>query len=146
MSDDAETLVVAQGTFDIVHPGHIHYLQESAALGDRLVVIISRRSNVDHKEPPILSAEQRCGVIDALEVVDTAMIGHPEDIFAPIEDLEPDIITLGFDQHHDPEAIAAELDRRGIDCSVESIGPYEGEIADLLSTSDIIERIVDRYC
>lgn len=145
MSDDSETLVVAQGTFDIVHPGHIHYLEESAALGDRLVVIISRRSNIDHKEPPILSAEQRCAVIDALEVVDTAIIGHPEDIFAPIEDLEPDIITLGFDQHHDPAAIAAELHRRGIDCSVESIGPYEGAIADLLSTSDIIERIVDRY-
>lgn len=144
MSDE-EVLVVAQGTFDIVHPGHVHYLEESAALGDRLVVIISRRSNIDHKKPPILGSKQRCAVIDALEAVDSAQVGHPEDIFAPIEDLDPDIITLGYDQHHDPSAIRSELDRRGIDCEVESIGPYNGEIADLLSTRDIIERIVERY-
>lgn len=144
MSDE-DVLVVAQGTFDIVHPGHVHYLEESAALGDRLEVIISRRSNIDHKESPILSAEQRRAVVDAFEVVDAARIGHPNDIFRPIEQLQPDIITLGYDQHHDPEAIRAELDRRGLECDIESIGPYEGEVNGLLSTGDIIDRILKRY-
>lgn len=142
---DEGTLVVAQGTFDIIHPGHIHYLEASAALGDRLEVIISRRSNIDHKEPPILDAAQRCAVVAALRAVDTARVGHPSDIFAPIEALRPDIITLGYDQHHDPAAIRAELDRRGLEADIERIGPYEGDLEGLLSTGDIIERILERY-
>lgn len=144
MTDD-ETLVVAQGTFDIVHPGHVHYLESSAALGDRLEVIVSRRSNIDHKSPPILSAEQRCAVISGFRSVDGARIGHPDDIFAPIEELDPDIITLGYDQHHDETAIQAELDRRGIDCTVERVGPYDGEVDGVFSTGDIIELILERY-
>lgn len=144
MTED-ETLVVAQGTFDLIHPGHVHYLEASAALGDRLVVIVSRRSNVDHKEPPLLSAEQRRAVVAALAAVDEARIGHQSDIFNPIEALDPDIITLGYDQHHDPDAIRDELTRRDIDSAVERVGPYDGEVDGLLSTSDIIDRIVDRY-
>ncbi len=144
MTED-RTVVVAQGTFDIVHPGHIHYLEASAALGDHLEVIVSRRSNIDHKEPPILPASQRCAVISAFRMVDNARIGHPSDIFNPIEALDPDIITLGYDQHHDPSAIKAELADRGLDCSVERVGPYEGAGSELLSSGDIIERIVQRY-
>ncbi|MFB6187769.1 MAG: adenylyltransferase/cytidyltransferase family protein, partial [Halobacteriaceae archaeon] len=75
------TVVVAQGTFDIIHPGHIHYLQESAELGDTLIVIIARRENVTHKDPPVLPNKQRRDVVGNLEMVDQARIGHPEDIF-----------------------------------------------------------------
>lgn len=145
MSEGDKTLVVAQGTFDIVHPGHVHYLEASAALGDRLEVIVSRRSNVDHKKPPILAAAQRRAVIAAFDAVDAAHVGHPEDIFAPIEALDPDVITLGYDQHHDDGAIRSELERRGIDCTLERIGPYDGEVEGLLSTGDIIDRILERY-
>ncbi|MFP4590070.1 MAG: adenylyltransferase/cytidyltransferase family protein [Halobacteriales archaeon] len=140
-----ERTVVAQGTFDILHPGHVHYLEESAALGDRLEVIVSRRSNVDHKRPPILPATQRRDVVAALAAVDAARVGHPEDIFVPIEDIRPDVITLGFDQHHDPEAIAAELAHRGIDCEVVRVGARPTEAGAIYSTSDIVERILERY-
>lgn len=144
MSAD-ETLVVAQGTFDLVHPGHVHYLRESAALGDRLVVIISRRANVEHKDEPILGATQRRDVVEAFDAVDAARLGHPSDIFQPIETLEPDIITLGHDQHHDATAIEAELADRGLDSEVVRIGAYDGDLEGLLSTSDIIEEILARY-
>lgn len=144
MTDEVHT-VVAQGTFDILHPGHVHYLERSAALGDRLEVIVSRRTNVDHKRPPILPASQRRDVVAALAAVDAARVGDPEDIFVPIEEIRPDVITLGFDQHHDPEAIAAELAERGIDCEVRRIGPRPPESGAVYSTSDIVERILDRY-
>lgn len=142
MSDG--TLVVAQGTFDVLHPGHVHYLERSAGRGDRLVVIVSRASNVTHKDPPILPATQRRDVVGALAAVDEARAGHPSDIFAPIEALEPDVITLGYDQHHDPAAIEDELRTRGVDARVERIGPYEGEEG-LYATGDIIDRILERY-
>ncbi|MGA9403129.1 adenylyltransferase/cytidyltransferase family protein [Haladaptatus sp.] len=142
------THVLAQGTFDILHPGHVHYLRDAAGMGDRLSVIIARRENVTHKQRPILSDRQRRDMIDALGVVDNALVGHPEDIFAPIEELDPDIIVLGYDQHHDDAAIEAELDRRGIDCMVRRASPLEpGDDDDeLLSTGRIIDRICEERC
>ena len=139
------TRVVAQGTFDIIHPGHVHYLGEAAAMGDELHVIVARRENVTHKDPPILPNRQRRDVVGALEMVDEAHVGHESDIFVPIEEIRPDVIALGFDQHHDVEAIEAELAERGIDCSVERAtgrSPrYDGEI---LSTGEIIDRVLDQ--
>lgn len=141
------TRVVAQGTFDILHPGHVHYLTDAAGMGDELHVIIARGENVDHKEKPILSNRQRRDVVAALDVVDEARVGHPSDIFAPIEELDPDVIALGYDQHHDEDAIQAELDERGIDCTVERASPREKQYEDeLLSTGDIVDRILDRRC
>ncbi|WP_458204968.1 adenylyltransferase/cytidyltransferase family protein [Haladaptatus sp. NG-SE-30] len=138
--------VLAQGTFDILHPGHAHYLRDAAAMGDRLSVIIARRENVTHKQPPILSNKQRRDMVGALEMVDHARVGHPEDIFVPIEDLDPDIIALGYDQHHDDAAIQAELDRRGIGCEVRRASPLDPEDDELLSTGKIIDRICEERC
>lgn len=140
------THVLAQGTFDILHPGHVHYLRDAAAMGDRLSVIIARRENVTHKQPPILPNRQRREMIEALAVVDDAIVGHPEDIFVPIEELDPDIIVLGYDQHHDDDAIEAELDRRGIDCVVRRASPLDSDEGELLSTGRIIDRICEERC
>jgi len=138
------THVIAQGTFDLLHPGHVHYLRDAKAFGDRLTVIVARRENVTHKQPPILPNRQRRDMVATLEMVDDARVGHAEDIFAPIEELEPDVIALGHDQHHDEAAIEDELARRGVECEVLRAGPrepkYDGE---LLSTGRIIDRILD---
>ncbi|WP_121744456.1 adenylyltransferase/cytidyltransferase family protein [Natronorubrum halophilum] len=137
--------VIAQGTFDILHPGHVHYLEEAAAMGDELYVIVARKANVDHKEAPICPATQRRDVVDALAVVDEAILGHEEDIFVPIEEIDPDVIALGHDQYHDVGAIEDELERRGIDCTVERASGREATDEDeILSTRRIIDRILER--
>ena len=137
--------VVAQGTFDILHPGHVHYLREAGRMGDELHVIVARSRNVTHKAGPVIPDRQRVEMVDALDPVDHAHLGHPEDIFVPIEELEPDVIVLGHDQHHNENAIEAELDARGIDCEVRRASAREpaghGEV---LSSRQIIERILDR--
>ncbi len=46
--------VLATGTFDILHPGHLRYLSEAKALGDELYVIVARDSMVKHKPKPIV--------------------------------------------------------------------------------------------
>lgn len=136
--------VVAQGTFDVIHPGHIHYLREAATMGEELHVIVARRENVTHKDPPLLPDRQRRDVVQALEPVDEARIGHREDIFVPVEDIDPDVVVLGHDQHHDEEAIGAALSDRGIDAVVKRASArspeYEGE---LCSTAAIVDRILD---
>ena len=136
--------VVAQGTFDILHPGHLHYLREARAMGDELHVIVARRENVTHKSPPVLADRQRRDMVAALDVVDVARLGHPDDIFVPIHEIDPAVIVLGHDQHHDEEALRAALDARELDCEVARASArepaYDGE---LLSTGDIVDRVLD---
>lgn len=137
------TVVVAQGTFDLLHTGHLHYLSEAATHGDELVVIIARQDNITHKPAPILPAEQRRELVEAFEVVDRAMLGDRDDIFLPIERLNPDVIVLGHDQHHEEQAINAELRDRGISADVVRVSEREPVIpGEILSTSAMIERIL----
>ena len=147
MNPNEKTTVIAQGTFDILHPGHLHYLEEAAAMGDELYVIIARRENVTHKEKPILDDRQRRDMVDALAPVDSAILGDEADIFVPIEQIDPDLIVLGHDQHHDEASIEAALAERGIDCAVERASGREPQYEnELFSTGQIIERICEKRC
>jgi FAD synthetase len=141
------TRVVAQGTFDLLHPGHVHYLREAATMGEELYVIVSRATNVTHKERPIVPARQRRALVGAIDSVDHAVLGHSEDIFVPIEEIDPDLIVLGHDQHHDESAIEGALAERGIDCGVCRASACDPEFEDaVLSTGTIVERICERRC
>jgi FAD synthetase len=140
------TTVVAQGTFDILHPGHVHYLSDAAAMGDHLHVIVARRGNVTHKEPPVLSDRQRRTMVGALDVVDEAHLGHPEDIFVPIERIDPDVIVLGHDQHHDEDRLREALRARGLDADIERASARDPREGELCSTGRIVDRIVERRC
>jgi len=136
--------VVAQGTFDLLHPGHVHYLRDAAEMGDELHVIVARETNVTHKAPPVVPDDQRREMVAALKPVDEAHLGHPEDIFVPIERIEPDVIALGYDQHHDEEKLASVLADRGIDCEVRRASALDRDDPErLLSTGRIIDRILE---
>ena len=132
--------VVATGTFDILHPGHIYYLEESRKLGDELHVIVARDANVRHKPRPVIGEAQRLRVIQALRVVDHARLGDPTDMFRPIEEIDPAVITLGFNQHFSEDQLRAALAERGIGAQVVRIGEYSGDPCS--STRRIIDRII----
>ncbi len=138
---------VAQGTFDLLHPGHLHYLRDAADMGDELHVIVARSESVTHKAPPVCSNEQRREMVAALDPVDHARVGHPADIFVPIEEIEPDVIVLGYDQYHEEDEIAAALEERDIDCEVARASARGDRYDDeLLSTGRIVERICEERC
>jgi FAD synthetase len=139
--------VVAQGTFDLLHPGHAHYLREAASMGAELHVIVSRSTNVSHKDAPVVPAAQRRAMVEALEPVDRAILGDPEDIFVPIERIDPDLIVLGHDQHHDEAGIERALTDRAIDCAVTRASAFDPDYEDsILSTRLIVDRICERRC
>ncbi len=132
--------VVATGTFDILHPGHLYYLEESRKLGDELYVIVARDANVKHKPKPVIPEDQRLHMVAALKPVDHAILGDLHDMFRPIAEIQPDIITLGFNQHFDEEHLRQNLGERGLDAEVGRIAGYFGSLA---SASKIIERILN---
>lgn len=136
------TRVVATGTFDILHPGHIFYLEESRKLGDELYVIVARDANVKHKPTPIIPEEQRRRMVASLKPVDHALLGDLTDMFHPIEELRPDIITIGYNQHFDADALKKALLSRNLPAKVVRIGKFGDEV--LCSSRCIVQRIVDR--
>lgn len=112
--------VMAQGTFDILHPGHIHYLEKSAELGDELVVVISRDSRVKERKNLAFSEEERRKIVGSLEAVNEAVLGVEGDIYETVEKVDPDVITLGHDQHHSAEEVE-EMAEKALEREVEVV-------------------------
>lgn len=110
--------VMAQGTFDVLHPGHIHYLEKSAGLGEKLVVVIARDSRVSERKNLAFTEDERRRIIGSLEAVDEAVLGVEGDIYETVKKISPDVITLGHDQHHSINEVK-EMAEKALDRKVE---------------------------
>jgi FAD synthetase len=134
---------MASGVFDLIHLGHIHYLEEARKLGDELVVVVARDSTVRRqKHEPITSEEFRRELVESLKPVDRAVLGREGDMFKVVEEIKPDIIALGYDQAHDAEKISQELEKRGLEVKVVRLTELNG---DLDGTRKIIKKVVDWF-
>lgn len=134
--------VLATGTFDILHPGHLLYLSAAKALGDELYVIVARDSMVKHKPKPIVPERQRLAMVAALRIVDKAMLGSETDMFEPLRAIKPDIIALGKNQHFDEKELEAQLKTHGMNAKVVRIKAFEE--CELCSSGAIIRKILER--
>lgn len=134
--------VVATGTFDLLHPGHLYYLEQSKKLGDELFVIVARDTNVRHKPAPIIPEEQRRRMVAALRCVDHAILGDKTDMFRPIDEIRPSIITIGFNQHFDEANLRQQLTARGLFSEIVRIGKYGDD--ELCSSRLVVQRIVEK--
>jgi len=132
-----EKIVFTNGCFDILHAGHVTYLEEAAALGDRLVVAINSDASVTRLKGsgrPVVPAEGRSRVLEGLACVDW-VISFEEDTPEPLlKLLRPDVLVKGGDYGAD-EVVGAEI-----------IEAYGGQVRVLslvadVSTSAIVERI-----
>lgn len=134
--------VLATGTFEILHPGHLLYLEEAKKLGDELFVIVGRDVNVrKRKRTPIIPEEQRLKMVSALKVVDKAMLGSEKDIYEPLYSIKPDIIAIGYDQDFDEGELERELRERGFDSKVIRIKKHNSNA--FCKAEEIIKRILD---
>lgn len=133
-------LVFTNGCFDILHPGHLRYLSEARALGDRLVVAVNADETVSRlkgKERPLTPLLERMEVLAALGSVDYVVGFEEETPAAVIEAILPDVLVKGGDWTKDKIV--------GRD-TVEQAGGrvYSLPFAPGHSSSGIIERIVAR--
>jgi FAD synthetase len=134
--------VMATGVFDLLHPGHIHYLTEAKKLGDELVVVVARDGTAERfKHRPITSEDHRVQMVAALKPVDRAVLGRTGEIYDILTDLRPDVIALGYDQVHDEARIAEECRKRGLpDTKVVRLPRFEGDLA---GTRKIIAKVAE---
>jgi len=112
------SIAFANGCFDLLHVGHVRYLQASAAEADRLVVAVNGdRSVAALKGPgrPILSASDRAELVAALRGVDYVVVFDDPDVARLIRAIQPDVHCKGTDYTVDsvPErAVVAEYGGR----------------------------------
>lgn len=134
--------VMTTGVFDLLHPGHLRMLEEAKKLGDELVVVIARdESAAREKHQPITGEEHRRQMVEALKPVDKAVLGHRGDYYRIVEELQPTIIALGFDQKYDEAKVAQTCAERGLKVKVVRL-PHVA--SDLDGTRKIIERVAQR--
>ncbi|EGQ43483.1 MAG: cytidyltransferase-related domain protein [Candidatus Nanosalina sp. J07AB43] len=131
---------MAQGTFDLLHPGHIKYLEKSSSLGDKLVVVIARDSRVKDRKNLAFTEKERRKIIQGLEAVDEAILGSEGDIYSTVQEVDPDIITIGYDQDHSKSKVKKMAeDAVSGEVKVERIDSSTGH-----SSSDIKQKLCDQ--
>ena len=132
-----EHIVFTNGVFDLLHRGHVEYLEAAAALSDRLVVGVNSDGSVRRlkgPERPLVPEDERAELLAALECVDLVVIFDEDTPERLIRDVAPDVLVKGGDWSLDRIVGREFVEARG--GRVLSVPLREG-----LSTSRIVERI-----
>ena len=139
---EGKKIVFTNGCFDLIHTGHITYLQKARALGDLLVVGLNSDSSVRRIKGdlrPILSEDERAAILAAFWFVDFVVIFDEPDPLAIITEVEPDYLVKGADW-----AIDKVIGREFVEARGGHVIPID--LVPGRSTTDIIKTIVERYC
>ena len=133
--------VLANGCFDILHVGHVRYLEDARKLGDALVVAINSDRSVralKGEGRPILNEQERVALVSALRCVDHVVVFDEPDVTRVLEVLRPAIHAKGTDY---TEATVPER---------QQVLAYGGQVritgdAKDHSTKDVIRKILETY-
>ncbi len=130
-------LVFTNGCFDLIHPGHVAFLQRARRLGDALLVALNSDDSVRRikgEGRPILSVDERIGVLSGLEAVDYICVFEEDTPHDILRDLLPDVLVKGGDYSPD-QIVAREIVERAGGRTVVVSTAFK------TSTTAIIERI-----
>ena len=142
-------VVLASGVFDLLHLGHVRFLEEAKKTGGKnaeLVVIIARDSTVEKTKgrKPIISENQRRALVESLKVVDEAVLGYENfHLGEVIKHVKPDVIALGYDQVDVEKATKKYVNDHKLHIKVVRIGKFEEDALD--SSSKILKKIVENF-
>jgi FAD synthetase len=142
-------VVLASGVFDLLHLGHVKFLEEAKKAGGKdaeLIVIIARDSTVQETKgrKPIMPESQRRALVESLKVVDEAVLGFENfDIGDVIDRVKPDVIALGYDQAAMERRVREYVNRHGYNVKVVRVGKFEEDELD--SSSKIRQKIIEKF-
>ncbi len=118
--------VVCAGTFDHLHKGHIDFLKQAKMLGDELIVIVARDETVKRIKGflPTHDERMRRNNVEDTGIPDMVVLGNLDtDLFQILEEIEPDIIALGYDQRVSEDEIL----KRFPNCKVVRLASFHAE-------------------
>jgi len=133
-----DRIVFTNGCFDILHRGHVEYLQEAAALGDRLIIGLNSDDSVRRQGKgngrPYNDQDSRAKVLSALRLVDAVVLFDQDTTLELIQAVGPDVLVKGGDYTEDRIVGAEVVKARGGE--VHSLKLVEGH-----STTALVDRI-----
>jgi FAD synthetase len=142
-------IVLATGAFDLLHLGHVRFLEASKRRGGpgaKLIVVVARDKTVLNRkgQMPILPEDQRWELVGSLRVVDKAILGHTHlDLLGILREVRPDIICVGYDQKQIKASVEQLLRKEHLAVRVVQI-PKLGPNG-LNSSTGIKERVAKRW-
>ena len=142
-------VVLASGTFDLLHFGHVKYLEAAKKAGGEnaeLVVIVARDDTVEKRKGkrPVMPEDQRRALVESLKVVDEALLGYEKfDIIKVVEKIRPDIIAVGHDQDGIEREVQRAITEKNLNIQLIKIGRFGKE--ELNSTSKIKRKIIKSF-
>ena len=142
-------VVLASGTFDLLHLGHVRFLEEAKKSGGQnaeLIVIVARDSTVKTRKgkKPIMSEDQRRALVESLKVVDEAILGWEDfSIDKVIERIKPDVIAVGHDQDGIENEVKKATAENKVTIEVTKIGRFGQRELD--SSSKIMRKIIESF-
>jgi len=140
-------IVVASGVFDLVHYGHVRFLEEAKKAGganSHLIVIVARDRTVEKLKgrKPVIPEDQRRALVESLKPVDEAILGFEDLSFKDaLLSIRPDIIAVGHDQASIEESVRKTIAEMGANIRVVRIGRFGP--SDLDSSSKIRRKILE---
>lgn len=145
-----ERIVLASGVFDLLHLGHVRFLEaakKAGGQGARLVVVVARDKTVEKKKgrKPIMSEYQRCALVASLKVVDDAILGYEDfDMGKVVERIRPDVIALGYDSHMSSleHSVRNTIKEKALKIRIVKVDKFSTDELD--SSSKIKQRIVQQ--
>jgi FAD synthetase len=142
-------VVLASGTFDLLHLGHVRFLEEAKKAGGKdaeLVVIVARDSTVKARKgkKPVMPEDQRRALVESLKVVDEAILGLEDfSIDKVIEKIKPDVIAVGHDQDGIEREVQKAIEKEKFSVEVVKIGRFGKRELD--SSSKIMRKIIESF-
>ncbi len=121
--------IMCFGTFDLLHPGHLSYLQQAKQQGDHLIVVVARDKTKEKEGKKTLFSEQeRLGLVKSLAIVDEAILGHEGNLFKIVQEKNPQIICLGYDHKVKKNFLRQKLSQLGITSKIMRMKPYQEKV------------------
>ncbi len=121
---------VAFGSFDILHPGHLHFLKAASKYG-KLTVVVARDATIKKikGKAPLIDEKSRLEMVSALDFVDKATLGQSvlkqSDRYNILTIINPDYIVLGYDQKVDMNYLKLFLEVNGMRSKIIKLKPYK---------------------